>query len=251
LSLFTSEIDMHDSNSADAKSVGSLDARLLVLRIIEHDELAFETVYQRFRRRVFITAHRLLQSDLEAEEVLQDVFLALWRRPPDLPHGLPSLIAWFSATTRNQCWMRLRRSQLDVFSAQTCQVPEYFDSVHERIVEGELRCTLEREFLRAPRKHREVLELAYYRDMGATQIANHLRVPVITVRKRLELAIARLRRHLNSAALKAASDLHTVVSASNRKQPAAFAIVAASAVRTSPQRLMHPIIAEDAECSCQ
>lgn len=189
---------MQRNNAGDTE--GS-EARLLVLRIIEHDELAFETVYEKFQKHVFVTAHRLLQSELEAEEVLQDVFMALWRRPPTLTHGLPSLIAWFSATTRNQCWMRLRRSQLEVLSAETCQIAEYFEPVDERIVEGELRCTLEREFLRAPKKHREVLELAYYSDMGATEIANHLRVPVITVRKRLGVAISRLRRHLNSAAV--------------------------------------------------
>lgn len=186
---------MHHYDAGDTEGT---DARLLVLRIIEHDELAFETVYEKFQKHVFVTAHRLLQSELEAEEVLQDVFMALWRRPPTLTHGLPSLIAWFSATTRNQCWMRLRRSQLEALSAQTCKVAEYFEPVDERIVEGELRCTLEKEFLRAPKKHREVLELAYYGDMGATEIANHLRVPVITVRKRLGVAISRLRRHLNT-----------------------------------------------------
>jgi RNA polymerase sigma-70 factor (ECF subfamily) len=190
---------------------GSAEAPLLVLRIVEHDEVAFEAVYEKFQKHVFVTAHRLLQSELEAEEVLQDVFMALWRRPPALPHGLPSLIAWFSATTRNQCWMRLRRSQPEIYSAQTCQFPEYFDTVHERIAEGELRSTLEKEFRRAPQKHREILELVYYGGMGPTEIASHLRVPVITVRKRLEVAVSRLRRHLNSAAVTSSSGFHHIV----------------------------------------
>jgi RNA polymerase sigma factor (sigma-70 family) len=176
----------------------STDAQVLVLRIIEHDQLAFETLYDKFQNHVFVLARRLLQSEFEAEEVLQDVFMALWRRPPALPHGLPSLVAWLTATTRNQCWMRLRRVQPEKLSVETCQDPKYLEPVLERIVEKELRSTLEREFLRAPRKHGDVLRLTYYADMGATEIAQQLQLPVITVRKRLEVAISHLRRHLNT-----------------------------------------------------
>jgi RNA polymerase sigma-70 factor (ECF subfamily) len=174
------------------------DARVLVLRIIEHDELAFERIYEQFHKRVFVMALGLLQSEFEAEEVLQDVFMALWRRPPTMPHGLPSLIAWFTATTRNQCWMRLRRAQYETFPRETSRDPEYLEPVIERMAETELRGTLEREFLRAPQKHREVLTLTYYGDMGATEIANRLSLPIITVRKRLEVAISQMRRHLKS-----------------------------------------------------
>jgi DNA-directed RNA polymerase specialized sigma24 family protein len=81
----------------------------------------------------------------------------------------------------------------------TWQDPEYLEPVLDWIAAGELRHTIEKEFLRAPKKQREVLYLTYYADMGATEIANHLRVPVITVRKRLEVAISQLRRHLDAA----------------------------------------------------
>jgi RNA polymerase sigma-70 factor (ECF subfamily) len=203
LPVRAAEVDMQRNHTGvggcilPAELQTAADARVLVLRIIEHDELAFERVYEQFQKHVFVMALGLLQSEFEAEEVLQDVFMALWRRPPTLPHGLPSLIAWFTVTTRNQCWMRLRRAQHETFPRETFQDPEYLEPVIERMAETELRCTLEREFLRAPQKHREVLTLTYYGDMGATEIANHLSLPVITVRKRLEVAISTLRRHLS------------------------------------------------------
>ncbi len=174
---------------------GPPDARKLVLRIIDHDEIAFESLYLRFQKHVLGMAQRLVKSEDEAEEVLQDVFMALWRKPPALLYGLPSLLAWFAVTTRNQCWMRLRRSQYETLAKNTSTRGTYDDPVLERIAEAQLRSTLEKEFLRAPRKHRDVLKLTYYGDMGATEVANTLNLPVFTVRKRLQVAVTNLRRH--------------------------------------------------------
>ena len=170
-------------------------ALALIEGIVNHDQSAFESVYEKFQKYVFAIAKRLLRSEFEAEEVQQDVFLALWLHPPAIQHGFPSLIAWFTATTRKQCLMRLRRSQKPPFSERLSSEPESPERVVDSIVETEKRVRLEKEFLRAPPKHLEVLKLAYYEDMGATEIAHCLGLPVITVRKRLDAATSRLHRH--------------------------------------------------------
>ena len=84
---------------------------LLIERIYNHDQIAFEALYLQFHNYVHGIAWRLLHSDCETEEVVQDVFMALWRHPPRLRYGIRSLLAWFTGTTRNQCWMRMRRFQ--------------------------------------------------------------------------------------------------------------------------------------------
>jgi RNA polymerase sigma-70 factor (ECF subfamily) len=175
----------------------STDPLMLVLRIMDHDEIAFERVFRHFRKHVLFMAMKLLRSQCDAEEVLQDVFMALWHRPPALAHGLPSLVAWLTVTTRNQCWMRMRRAQPES-PAGEARDPGHFEPVLEKLVGAELRSILEREFLRTPQKHRDVLKLTYFGGLGATAIASELNVPVITVRKRLEGAIAHLRRRLGS-----------------------------------------------------
>ena len=170
---------------------------VLIERIARHDQSAFEDVYQKFHKYVYVIAKRLLRNDLEAEEVQQDVFLALWLRPPAIQHGLPSLVAWFAATTRKQCLMRIRRSDKPALAQSLAAEPGYPEQVLDKIVETEKRVKLEREFLRAPRKHMEVLQLTYFEDLGATEIATRLGLPVITVRKRLGAATNRLHRHFS------------------------------------------------------
>ncbi|HYL39158.1 MAG TPA: sigma-70 family RNA polymerase sigma factor [Bryobacteraceae bacterium] len=170
-------------------------ALALIEGIAKRNQSAFEDVYEKFQKYVFVIAKRLLRSEFEAEEVQQDVFLALWLHPPAVQHGFPSLIAWFTATTKKQCLMRIRRSQKPPFSQSLSAEPEYSERVVDRMVETEKRVKLEREFLHAPPKHLEVLKLAYYEDMGATAIAHRLGLPVITVRKRLDAATSRLHRH--------------------------------------------------------
>jgi RNA polymerase sigma-70 factor (ECF subfamily) len=175
------------------------DPLLLIWRVAEHDEQALEILYEKFQKYVLAIARRLLRSDFEAEEVLQDVFLALWRHPPEVHAGLPSLLTWLSVTTRNQCWMRHRRYHRGQPGADTPHDAEHAELLFEKLAEAELRSNLEKEFLLAPQKHRQVLCLTYYEDIGATEIARRLHLPVITVRKRLDAAVALLRRRHSEA----------------------------------------------------
>jgi RNA polymerase sigma-70 factor (ECF subfamily) len=175
----------------------SEDVTRLVGQISDGDQSAFERTYENFRGYVFALAQRHVRCEFEAEEVLQDVFLALWNRPPMAQFGLPSLIAWLRVTTRNHCWLRLRRLQPTMVALGSCEELHYSEALNEAIGLAEMRTRLETEFPKAPPKHQEVLELTYYQDMGATEIARHLGVPVITVRKRLEAATARLNRHFS------------------------------------------------------
>jgi len=167
----------------------------LINRIVDRDQEAFEILFGKFRNYVFGLARGMLRSESEAEEVLQDVFLGLWLRPPSTRHGVPSLLAWLAVTTKKQCWLRLRRSQHEIQSDRSQRQLEYLEPVVDRIAEMESREKLEKELPFTPKKHLEVLRLAYYDDMGATQIATLLGLPVITVRKRLDAATSRLRRH--------------------------------------------------------
>jgi RNA polymerase sigma-70 factor (ECF subfamily) len=139
-------------------------------------------------------ALRVLSNEWEAEEVVQDVFLALWLKPPELSNGMTSLIAWLVIATKRQCWLRLRRSKRRPPSEGLSDELGYSDPVFDRVGEILVRQKFEAALPRVKPRHREILMLVYYDNLEPTEVANRLKMPVVTVRKWLATATLRLRR---------------------------------------------------------
>lgn len=164
----------------------------LIERIAKREPEALDLLYARFQKYILAIAQRMVRSESQAEEVLQDVFLALWRCPPNVANGLPSLVAWLTETTRKQCWLRFRRARREPIPEEPSDELRYSDPILERAIEAQLRVKLENAFLLMPPKHRQILALTYFDGLGPTEIARRLNLPVITVRKRLGTATKRL-----------------------------------------------------------
>ena len=94
------------SNSETA--TGSEDTALLS-RVGQGDENAMETVFRRYSGPVYSVALRVLHDTGQAEDVMQEIFLQLWRKPAAFIQGRGSLGAWLVVVTRNRAIDLLRR----------------------------------------------------------------------------------------------------------------------------------------------
>lgn len=170
------------------------------------------TVYDRHADALFGTALRFLRDRDAATEVVQETFLSLWRRARQFDADAGSLAGWLMGIGRNQAIDRLRaeaRRPRAVYAwagdADSPDAADLLDSASRRAgrsAGGDPELELDRRWTRAlvrttlsemPRDEVEVVVLAYDRAMSQSEIADHLGIPIGTVKSRTRRALARLR----------------------------------------------------------
>ena len=175
---------------------------VLVRRVAAGDDSALEALYDRYGRPAFALARRITGEPVFAEEVVQEVFLALWRDPAKYDPARGGFPSWLLATThhkavdavRREETVRRRRVQLaedaDRYTAaSTADLPPVEDAAW-----AGLRGERVRQALGAlPPVQREALVLAYYAGYTQREIADRTNTPLGTVKTRMLAGMRRLR----------------------------------------------------------
>lgn len=187
--------------------VGYVDLRddELVDRLCRQDILAFESLYDRYGVLVFSTSLRILGDVQVAEDIVQEVFLRLWRNPDSYHTERGSFPNWLLSVTRNRSIDELRsRSRRLRHEAAPFGSPEERPGVDERDdpalaaqVEDE-RDFVKQALAALPTEQRQAIELAYFRGLTQQEIAEQLRQPLGTVKTRIRLGMRKLRVNLKS-----------------------------------------------------
>jgi RNA polymerase sigma-70 factor, ECF subfamily len=177
------------SNSETA--TGSEDTALLS-RVGQGDESAMETVFRRYSGTVYSVALRILHDSGQAEDVMQEIFLQLWRKPAAFVQVRGALGAWLVVVTRNRAIDLLRRrkptdSVDDVVLASPINVA---DDAERNAMMEKVRGVL----ANLPQEQRKSLELAYFEGLTHTEIASRTGDPLGTVKTRIRQALITLRK---------------------------------------------------------
>jgi RNA polymerase sigma-70 factor, ECF subfamily len=163
----------------------------LLRRLADGDVTALGQVYDRYAGIVNGLALRILRDRGDAEDVVQEVFVQIWREAArfDRERGNPG--AWICMLARSRALDRLRRKQARPEHAVAGLEPAV--SVPEPAVTSAVRTALGR----LPPEQRTLLELAYYEGLTQVEIASRLRTPLGTIKTRMRTALGRLRRSLS------------------------------------------------------
>ncbi len=164
----------------------------LLRRIAGGEQQAMVALFDRHSTLVNAVALRVLNEPAGAEDVMQDVFLRIWRKPPavDAPSG--SLTGWFAVLARNRAIDQLRRRRLT-------DAPEDVTLVSATDVEKEGEHTIllarARSMMHAlPEEQQTVLHLAFFDGLTHSEIAAKLQSPLGTIKTRLRRAVLTLRK---------------------------------------------------------
>ncbi|HZQ92205.1 MAG TPA: sigma-70 family RNA polymerase sigma factor [Terriglobales bacterium] len=177
-----------------APAAGPREAGELVSRIRAGDESAIGELYDRYSCVVYGAALRVLGDTGAAEDVLQDVFMQLWRNPSAFNANRGSLAAWLSVIARNRAIDRLRRRKPETdFEDVALSVDAGLDDAAERAraiekVRGVLAGI--------PGEQRAAVEMAFFEGMTHSEIAQKTGQPLGTVKTRIRTALLTLRRAL-------------------------------------------------------
>lgn len=178
--------------------VKQLDADDQLKRVARGDRLAFRELYDGASPRLFAMILRLVRNRTMAEDVLQDVFLRIWRSAGQYDSGRGTAIAWMVAIARNRAIDLIRQNVGPLAAARTGDddlLAEIADPHDAEAVLSDLdglrRCL----GLIEPEK-RACLLAAYYEGASREELAQHYGQPVNTIKTWLHRALASLRQCL-------------------------------------------------------
>lgn len=172
----------------------------LMLDLVRQDSAALEQIYARHRAVLRGVVLRVLGDEVEADDVLQEVFLQLWTRAANYSPVKGRLLGWLVTLARRRAIDRLRQRAAyqratdrfevefrrpagggrELLPAETANCEEAM----RELVGGAL--------LRLPASQREAVRCAYFEGMSQRQIAAALQLPLGTVKTRIELGLRKL-----------------------------------------------------------
>ena len=164
----------------------------LLARIRSGDENAMADLYDRYSGIVYGVALRVLGSTAAAEDVLQEVFLQLWRNPDAFDANRGKLAAWLSVIARNRAIDHLRKRQPaeDVADLPISTGVNLEDEAANRLAVEKVRNVLGR----IPQDQRRLLEMAFFEGMTHSEIAGKTGEPLGTVKTRIRAGLLTLRK---------------------------------------------------------
>ncbi len=161
-----------------------------------HDDLA--GLYDAYSPAVYRLALRLCRDSAAAEDLVQDVFLRYWRQERyDASRG--PVLAYLLLLTRSMAINRLsqQRNRWQLLQRWSTQLlGGHARSAHDWAELGDLAGRMRSALGRIHPNQRKVLELAYYEGMSQSAIAEHLQIPLGTVKTRSRQGLLALRGHL-------------------------------------------------------
>ncbi len=174
----------------------------LMAAIVRQDVQAFETLFDRYSHLVYATCVRVLQDQQAAEDIVQEVFLRLWRRPEHFDPQRGRFLSWLLSVSRNRAIDEVRsrgrrrthESPSDI--ENDADEPAASDDPLLAAELADLRDTLREALAGLPDDQRQTIELAYFGGLTHLEISVLLRQPLGTVKTRIRLGMKKLRAAL-------------------------------------------------------
>jgi RNA polymerase sigma-70 factor (ECF subfamily) len=168
---------------------------VLVRRLAQSgDERALSELYDRYADLIYGAGVRYLGDRALAEDLVQDVFTAVWRSAAGFDPSRASFATWVYRITRNRATDLIRRRRARVRTVDSAS--------HSEIGEEDTTGALSRNFdvaaalSRLPEIHREVLILAYFQGLSQREISRRTNTPLGTVKSRTTAALRALRKSM-------------------------------------------------------
>jgi RNA polymerase sigma-70 factor (ECF subfamily) len=181
-----------ETGTINSPSPSSQDDATLLTLVQRGDEYAMASLFDRYSKIVYSVALRVLRDPASAEDVLQEVFMQIWRNPDGFVATRGSLGGWLAVVSRNRSIDALRRKR------PTESVDEMaLASNYNLADEAERNSMMEKArgvIYQLPMEQRKTLEMAFFDGLTHTEIAEMTGDPLGTVKTRIRSALTTLRK---------------------------------------------------------
>ncbi len=182
----------------DPNGLSSIPDEALLKKISRRNQVALTELYGRYGQMLRTMIDSLVHEGAEADDVLQEIFLQIWKEADNYSPKVGKPIGWMVTIARRRAIDRLRRRQAyfraqeryrDMLDGQP-QRPQR--DVEKTFVLSDLRRFLKKRMRNLPRLQREAIDLAFFKGLSHREIAAATRAPLGTVKTRLELGLQKL-----------------------------------------------------------
>lgn len=163
---------------------------------------AMNSLYERYSRMLYSVAYRMVADHQIAEDLLQDAFLAVWRRSTSYSPQTGAARSWLISILHHRAIDHLRRMRRrsgiveapleELELDETTAFPDVWDEAWRSIKSSQVRAAL----MKIPTEQRLVIELAYFQGWTHAEIAEGTEIPLGTVKARMRLGLHHLKRVL-------------------------------------------------------
>lgn len=179
---------------------GVLDDQQLMNEVLCRVPGGLERLYKRYRVLLKSIIMQVLHDETEADDVLQEVFLQVWNRAPSYSSGKGKLMSWLCTLARRRAIDRLRQHSAYRRATDRYEVScKHFDKaadeshpVEREAFRDDLRSLLHQHLDTLPQNQREVIRLAFFEEKSQREISALTKIPLGTVKTRIELGIKKL-----------------------------------------------------------
>jgi len=181
--------------SGAASNLATSDAMLLLSSIRSGNERAMAELYDRYSSIVYSVALRVLGNTAAAEDILQEVFMQLWRSPDVFDATRGSFPGWLAVIARNRAIdsLRKRRPESDISDVVVSTEPDLAGGVEWSRALEKIRSVLAS--MSAPQ--RSALEMSFFEGLTHTEIAARTGEPLGTIKTRIRAGLMTLRKVFN------------------------------------------------------
>jgi RNA polymerase sigma factor (sigma-70 family) len=184
-----------------ARYIARVQDGLLVKRLCAGDDSALAEVFDRYGPLVLGLARRVTGNQAAADDVLQEVFTALWCHPERFDSERGSLRAYLGVLAHRRAVDAVRASVRRRTREECFDVLDLPSSIGDPAEATAIAESVRRAIERLPEAQRRAIELAFWQGMTQHEVAHALGIPEGTVKSRLRLAQAKLRDWLEPLAL--------------------------------------------------
>lgn len=192
------EVELDQAGKQRAAANAKTDFAGLIEKIAEsQDRDAFAALFAHFAPRLKGYLLRLGASDGQAEEVLQEALLTVWRKAHLFDRKKAAASTWIFTIARNRRIDILRKKKFPEIDAEDPSlVPDAPRAPDEEVIEAHEGAAVRVALEKLPDEQRELVRLAFYNGWSHSKIAADTNLPLGTVKSRLRLAFSRLRNEL-------------------------------------------------------
>jgi RNA polymerase sigma-70 factor (ECF subfamily) len=181
---------------------GASDVELITAVSEDRSQRALEELYRRYRSMLRSVINRVMNSDADADDVLQDVFIQVWNQAQSYSSEKGHLLGWLITMARRRALDRVR--QMCAYKNATDRYEKaveptkpglYETSIVDREVwKNELQERMDKLMHKLPEAQQQAVRLTFFQGLSQREIAAHLSVPLGTIKTRIELGMRKLGR---------------------------------------------------------
>ncbi|HET7114554.1 MAG TPA: sigma-70 family RNA polymerase sigma factor [Pyrinomonadaceae bacterium] len=174
----------------------------LLKAVAAKDDAALGQLYDRYRLILFGVLIRILNNREEAQDVLQEVFLQVWRRAADFDENRGRPFTWLVTLARSRGIDRLRslasRERVATMAGAGAEAVEDVSDAATDAIRSEQRGVVNSALSQLPEEQKRPLMLAYFDGLTQSEIATQLGAPLGTVKTRMRSGMMKLRELLST-----------------------------------------------------